>query len=142
MYKNQFFIVTVSIDLYRNPCHPSPCGPNALCKDKQNKASCTCLRDYQGDPYIGCTPQCLMNNDCPKNKACLNKKCRDPCPGSCGVNAKCQVFNHNPQCTCLPSFTGNALVLCKEIVSSKDDLNFMYNYNFLTLLFNSSNRRT
>ena len=35
---------------------------------------------------------------CPEDKACINKQCKDPCPGSCGINSNCRVVNHNPIC--------------------------------------------
>lgn len=36
----------------------------------------------------------------------------DPCPGTCGQNARCQVLNHNPICSCSPGFTGDPFVQC------------------------------
>lgn len=92
-----------------DPCNPSPCGPNALCID----GSCSCLSDYQGDPYIGCRPECVLNNDCSLSRACIRNKCVDPCPGTCGENAQCNVYNHIPMCSCLPGMTGNAFLSCR-----------------------------
>lgn len=92
-----------------DPCNPSPCGPNAVCTD----GSCSCLSDYQGDPYIGCRPECILNNDCPLSRACIRNKCVDPCPGTCGENAQCNVYNHIPMCSCLPGMTGNAFLSCR-----------------------------
>lgn len=43
----------------------------------------------------------------------MKQKCRDPCPGTCGVNARCQVINHNPICTCKAGFTGDPFVTCR-----------------------------
>lgn len=94
-----------------DPCNPSPCGPNALCKD----GICTCLLEYHGDPYRECRPECVLNNDCSKDKACLRNKCIDPCPGTCGNNAVCSVINHIPMCSCLPNYIGNAFVICNAI---------------------------
>lgn len=91
-----------------DPCNPSPCGPNARCDD----GICTCTPEYQGDPYIGCRPECLLNNDCPLNKACSRNKCIDPCQGTCGQNAICNVYNHIPMCSCPIEMTGNAFVSC------------------------------
>lgn len=95
----------------QDPCNPSPCGPNAQC----NKGSCACLPEYHGDPYVGCRPECLLNTDCPNNKACLRQKCVDPCPGTCGQNAECSVINHIPTCTCVTGYQGNAFVGCQQI---------------------------
>lgn len=110
-----------------NPCNPSPCGANTVCKERNGYGSCTCLPGYFGDAYVGCRPECLVNNDCPLDKACLNKKCRDPCSGSCGVNAECRVINHNPICSCLPGYLGNALRFCQErLPDSKISIFFIW----------------
>lgn len=101
------FIAIVKAD----PCNPSPCGPNTLC----DNGICTCLRDYQGDPYQGCRPECVLNNDCPRDKACIRNKCVDPCVGTCGLNAQCIVAKHIPICSCLPNFIGDAFVSCSKV---------------------------
>lgn len=95
-----------------SPCSPSPCGTNAICKEMNNAGSCSCLPDYIGNPYEGCRPECSINSDCPSNKACIRNKCMDPCPGTCGQNAMCNVINHLPSCTCLPGFTGDPFRYC------------------------------
>ncbi|RZC36325.1 hypothetical protein BDFB_000154 [Asbolus verrucosus] len=87
-----------------NPCNPSPCGSNTRC----DNGICTCLPEYQGDPYRGCRPECVLNTDCPRDKACIRNKCTDPCPGTCGQNADCAVINHIPACTCIQGYKGNA----------------------------------
>ena len=97
-------IETVSED----PCNPSPCGPNAQC----NNGVCTCLAEYQGDPYLDCRPECVLNTDCPLTQTCLRNKCVDPCIGTCGQNAVCNVYNHVPMCSCPAGMTGNAFVFC------------------------------
>lgn len=94
-----------------DPCNPSPCGPNAQCR----AGECTCLPEYQGDPYRGCRPECVLSSDCVRDKACIRNKCSDPCPGTCGQNAQCSVINHIPMCSCSDGFTGNAFVLCSRI---------------------------
>lgn len=98
-----------------DPCIPSPCGSNAVCKEFNGAGSCTCLPNYIGNPYEGCRPECILNSDCPANLACINTKCRDPCPGSCGRNALCQVINHLPVCNCYPGYTGNAFLYCSPM---------------------------
>lgn len=92
----------------QDACNPSPCGPNTKCLD----GICTCLPDYQGDPYTGCRPQCVLNNDCPSDKSCVRNKCINTCLSACGTNAECNVINHIPMCSCLEGYTGNAFVLC------------------------------
>lgn len=94
-----------------DPCNPSPCGPNAEC----NNGICTCLPEYQGDPYRGCRPECVLNNDCPRDKACIRNKCLDPCPGTCGQNALCDVINHIPVCRCPDKMSGNPFVQCAPV---------------------------
>lgn len=96
-----------------NPCHPSPCGANALCRERNGVGSCSCLPEYFGDPYTGCRPECVSNSDCDRNKACSNNRCKDPCPGACGVNAECRTINHSPTCTCLNGYSGNPLIRCE-----------------------------
>lgn len=102
----------LQIEAFTTPCSPSPCGSNALCKEKANAGSCSCLEGYIGNPYEGCRPECVINTDCPSNKACINNKCKDPCPGSCSNNAVCQVVNHLPLCTCLNGYTGDPFKYC------------------------------
>lgn len=92
----------------QDKCNSSPCGPNAQCND----GTCTCLPEYQGNPYIGCRPECLTNTDCPRSKACLHRKCTDPCPGTCALNAVCDVINHVPMCSCAVGMEGNAFIQC------------------------------
>lgn len=89
---------------------------NAICREQTNAGSCTCLPDHVGDPYTGCRPECVMNSECPKNRACINNKCKDPCPGTCGVNAECFVINHAPSCSCISGYTGNPIRACHEIL--------------------------
>lgn len=98
----------------RDPCNPSPCGNNAVCRVANNAAICTCQQGMIGTPP-SCRPECLVSADCSLQKSCLNKKCIDPCPGTCGQNAKCQVINHNPICSCMPRFTGDPFTRCNPI---------------------------
>lgn len=101
-------------DMYRNPCQPSPCGPNSQCREVNSQAVCSCLPDYLGSPP-SCRPECSSNSDCPPNRACQNQRCVDPCPGTCGLYAKCTVVNHNPFCSCNERYTGNPFAQCRPI---------------------------
>lgn len=112
-------LAVVIRDEIRRPCDPSPCGANAVCKERDGAGSCTCLPDYFGDPYSGCRPECSVNNDCARDKACLNNKCRDPCPGVCGFNAECHVVNHSPACSCIAGHVGDPLQGCRPEIKSK-----------------------
>lgn len=95
-----------------NPCLPSPCGSNAQCTERNGAGSCKCLPNYIGNPYEGCRPECTLNSDCASDTTCVNLKCIDPCPGTCGTNAECYVVNHTPICSCYPSYTGDPYRFC------------------------------
>lgn len=104
----------------RTPCSPSPCGTNADCIERGRAGSCTCRENYQGDPYTGCRPECLLSSDCHPQLACNNtNRCFDPCVGACAPNATCQVINHRPVCLCPTGTTGNPQVACSPIPSCK-----------------------
>lgn len=94
------------------PCVPNPCGANAVCQERNNAGSCTCVTGYFGNPYEGCRPECVINSDCSENRACINNKCQDPCPGLCGIRAECQMINHVPNCACLSGYFGNPYDKC------------------------------
>lgn len=98
-----------------NPCSPSPCGPYSNCKDSSGHAVCSCLKNYIGVPPA-CRPECSLNSDCPSTKlACINSRCVDPCIATgnlCGLNAICNVIQHNPICTCPPGQTGDPFTRC------------------------------
>jgi len=94
-----------------DPCNPSPCGHNALCRPVGDSPSCSCLPSFIGSPP-NCRPECVSNTECPSNLACINQKCRDPCPGSCGADAQCRVVSHAPNCQCIPGYTGDPFTQC------------------------------
>lgn len=127
-----------SYPVLSNPCQPSPCGVNAICKVRNEAGSCVCLPDYTGNPYEGCRPECVVNSDCPANKACIRSKCIDPCPGTCGQFATCQVIGHLPTCTCIPGYTGDPFNYCnvlpqqrKFILSKFINVLFVLNTNII-----------
>lgn len=97
-----------------DPCVPSPCGPNAICKDLNGSPSCSCLPEFVGKPP-NCKPECVSNSECPNHLACINRKCKDPCPGSCGLNSECRVISHTASCVCLPGYSGDPFSNCQEI---------------------------
>lgn len=113
------------------PCIPSPCGPNAICQEKNGAGSCVCLPEYIGNPYDGCRPECTLNSDCPSNLACIRNKCQDPCPGTCGQNAECQVVNHLPSCTCFAGFTGDPFRFCNIYHEESKFYIIVLIYNYL-----------
>lgn len=102
-----------------NPCQPSPCGTNAVCTERNGAGACQCLAEYLGNPYDSCRPECVLNSDCPANKACQNQKCVDPCPGTCGQNAECNVANHIPTCNCFIGYVGDPYRNCNKPAERK-----------------------
>lgn len=115
----------------KDNCIPSPCGPYSTCRNLGPRPVCECQRGYFGKPP-NCQPECLKNSDCALNKACINQKCQDPCPGVCGANALCQVVSHNPICSCPPGYNGDPFNYCQKIPSKRMlffyyiDLVFLY----------------
>lgn len=103
-----------------NPCDPSPCGPNAMCREQNYVGVCQCIDQYQGNPYDGCRPECVLNSDCATSKACVRNRCEDPCAGTCGPHAICQVVNHLPACTCEYGYTGDSYRYCALIQHERE----------------------
>lgn len=101
-----------------NPCQPSPCGPNSKCKLTSNggQAVCSCLPEFIGTPP-NCRPECTSSSECDTLRACINRRCTDPCPGVCGQDAECQVRNHSPICACRSGFTGDPFTRCTRIIN-------------------------
>lgn len=122
--------VVQAVEIAPDPCNPSPCGGNAFCKERNGAGSCACLPEYFGDPYTGCRPECVTNSDCSRDHACINNKCKDPCPGACGLNADCRVVNHAPTCVCLPGYEGNPTLSCRPVFSK-----LISYFHFMYLLF-------
>lgn len=100
-------------------CLPSPCGPNSKCQMVSNFPACSCLENYIGQPP-NCRPECVLNSECPSQQACIQQRCKDPCPGSCGFEATCHVLNHTPICTCNDGFEGDPFVQCKPKAIAED----------------------
>ena len=98
-------------------CFPSPCGPNSQCQIMAGNPACSCLPDYIGAPP-SCRPECVLSAECLSQLACINQKCQDPCPGSCGYNANCHVLNHIPVCLCNEGHTGDPFTQCSPIPPS------------------------
>lgn len=101
-----------------DPCVPSPCGPNSVCRAIGSTPACSCLPNYIGRAP-NCRPECMLNAECPATLACVNERCTNPCVGSCGINARCTVVKHNPICECEAGFTGDPFSVCTEIIPSK-----------------------
>lgn len=119
----------------KNPCIPTPCGPNSICQVKQGRPVCSCAADNIGSPPH-CRPECVINQECPRDKACIQEKCKNPCTNNCGQNAKCDVVNHTPFCSCLEGYQGDAFVGCSLIPKRKFNLLLL---QFLLYLFSTTN---
>lgn len=103
----------------RFPCEDNPCGPHSQCRVVNDRAVCSCQQFCIGSPP-NCRPECIVSAECPQDRACINTRCQDPCPGTCGVNARCQVVGHNPICSCPNGYTGDPFILCSVEVKSKN----------------------
>ena len=106
--------ITAAPEVPVDPCNPSPCGANSQCHEIYGQAVCSCLSNYVDSPP-SCRPECVVNSECSPKKACINQKCTDPCPGVCGLNARCEVINHSPICSCLERHIGDPFTRCSLI---------------------------
>lgn len=123
-----------------NPCNPSPCGQNSVCRTVNDQAVCICMPEFIGTPP-NCRPECVINSECPLNRACVNQKCVDPCPNPCGANTDCKIVNHSPICACRAGFTGDPFTQCL-LTPSKETISFLPStilfYKLLLLKINNS----
>lgn len=119
-------VVLAVLEEPKEACRPSPCGPYSQCREYLGYAVCSCLPGYIGAPPA-CRPECVVSSECALNCACVNQRCTDPCPGTCGINARCQVVNHNAICRCTPGYTGDPFVRCIP-EQSKYWVKCMYHY--------------
>lgn len=97
-----------------DPCGTSQCGANSQCRVVNQVAVCSCLPTYIGSPPT-CRPECVTSSECATDKACVQQKCVNPCPSSCGQNSDCRVINHAPLCSCLRGYTGDPFTVCFSI---------------------------
>ena len=140
--RNHFYIgeTTEKPENPPRPCDSLICGTSAQCRVESGLAKCFCPPSYLGDPYTACRPECVVNSECPADKTCSQKKCVDPCAGTCGSNAECRVSNHIPVCSCAQGFSGDPYSSCQPLpVICKQRTNYyLTNCNFLcSLLFSS-----
>ena len=89
-----------------DPCLSEPCGAFSECSSQEGEALCSCLPGYIGEPP-SCRPECVENSECPSTLACIEEKCRDLCPGTCGPGAQCEVISHTAVCTCQQGYIGD-----------------------------------
>lgn len=103
-----------------NAC--SQCGKGSSCLRVNNhRAVCECPKGYLGSPYTECRAECYGDRDCPPARpACIYGVCKNPCEGSCGVNADCNLRGLTPVCSCPRDMTGDPFVSCRPF--TKEDL--------------------
>ena len=112
-----FLFVAIEPVVAEDPCDPNPCGPNSLPPQQiGDRCHCTCMPEMIGSPP-NCRPECVVNSDCSQELACINRKCQDPCPGLCGINAYCRVRNHIPICVCNQGYQGDPFSRCNRITT-------------------------
>ena len=103
----------------KDPCaFPNdPCGRGAICRAHHHIGVCRCPEGWAGNPHTECyTYECLTDAECPLDKACVSKECRDPCAQQqCGLRADCEVDYHVAKCACRPGLQGNPFVECVEV---------------------------
>lgn len=114
----------------RNPCSEA-CGENANCDVQNHRAVCSCPKDYIGNPYSRCYPECTQHSDCQASRACFAFKCTDPCVNACGVGAECRVQNHKAICSCPKGYTGHPFDRCRPFEKRKWSFDYgqFYDYN-------------
>lgn len=79
------------------------------------------FKGYFGDPYRSCQAECVTNSECPSHKpSCVYNQCVDPCKGSCGHQANCQLRGATPICSCPKDMTGDPFVSCRPFEKSKE----------------------
>jgi len=83
-----------------DPCQINPCGSGAVSTSNGDRCSCSCPPGTVGNPQTSCHQgQCLVDDDCNLDKACLRNNCEDPClSGTCRTTDFCKVVIHNPIC--------------------------------------------
>lgn len=74
-------------------CTLAPCGTNANCRETLGgRPVCSCPAGYSGNPLTYCRrAECLDHTECAGHLSCRNGNCVDPCIGTCGSNANCEV---------------------------------------------------
>ncbi|RXG57952.1 Slit-like protein 1 protein [Armadillidium vulgare] len=103
-------------DLPVDPCVPNPCGTNADCRERGDRAVCSCPIGYEGNPLTNCIKgECIGHDDCPNHLACQALRCIDPCAGVCGSGSECTVRNHQPVCSCPRNHIGDPFSSCRRI---------------------------
>ncbi|XP_022668562.1 uncharacterized protein LOC111253451 isoform X4 [Varroa destructor] len=112
-----------SVPMCKSPCSiVGTCGPDAICRVDNHKASCYCPHGFTGQPYdraTGCVripPFCDDDTSCPAPLVCEKRRCRPPCSGKddCATREIC-VHGH-----CIQGCLEDHDCLDKEICLEKN----------------------
>lgn len=107
-----------------NECLKNPCPLNSNCENTLGSFTCICvngtvLEQISGNCRI--PGECSNDDDCSYETKCHNNRCTNPCDKlTCGVNAVCSVFNHNPICECKQDSQGDPYKECIKLQCVKD----------------------
>ena len=70
------------------------------------------------------TAECVIDDDCPVDRTCVNQNCVNPCSYRgpvCGTNAECRAILHRAQCYCPPGMQGNPALACITVGCTSND---------------------
>jgi hypothetical protein len=98
-------------------------GLEILTRSALSVGSCFIIASVTLQNYsLSVLDECRQDEDCPFTKACISKKCQDPCTQiSCGSRAICKVDFHKARCLCPLGLQGNPLVSCDEVGCLHDE---------------------
>ncbi|XP_037052037.1 neurogenic locus notch homolog protein 1-like isoform X1 [Bradysia coprophila] len=97
-------------------CSRNPCGTNAICQETVGgRPVCSCPSGHSGNPTTYCRrAECLDHSECRGDMACRSGSCVNPCAGTCGTNANCEVRNHVAVCSCPGGYKGDPFSYCRR----------------------------
>lgn len=109
-----------------DPClRDDKCSPLAECRVLNHLPICRCPFGFTGNPYISCQPpvepECRQDDDCPRNQACLNQKCQNPCLAvvPCTEPSDCRVMDTHPvrtmSCVCPSGYISSGSGTCRAV---------------------------
>ena len=102
----------------KDPCTVGrPCPPTFTCTPQNHFPQCSCIRGIANLTSRSCdVPLCTSSINCPDHLVCYQGKCVDLCEiiKPCGINANCEIIDHNPICSCDRTLTGDPYIKCVE----------------------------
>lgn len=95
-----------------DPCRKlaSTCRGNKKCVVRQHKPVCVCKSGFILNEFgeLTCAPinvECIRNDQCASNMACIKNECRNPCTepdlAPCPEGKTCEVLDHKRICICV-----------------------------------------